>query len=127
MPPPHNLWTAALVALCTTLPLLIQAQDLQTPIHYPPQPVKIPLLGFGTWNLKVSPENTTAAVAHALQTGYRHIDAAAAYGNEVAVGKGIAEGLEKAEIKRKDLWVTSKLWNDQYVSDSSSRFALFTD
>ena len=42
----------------------------------------IPLLGFGTWNLK---ENCTEAVSHAIQQGYRHIDCAAAYGNEFQV------------------------------------------
>ncbi|KAF2083281.1 Aldo/keto reductase [Saccharata proteae CBS 121410] len=72
------------------------------------------LLGFGTWNLKVSPENTTGAVSLAIQHGYRHIDCAAIYGNEPAVGKGIADGLERTGLKREDLWITSKLWNDHH-------------
>ena len=82
--------------------------------------MKQPLLGFGTCNLKKkdSPENTTAAVSFAIQTGYRQIDCAAIYGNEQAVGKGIAEGLAKANLLRSDIWVTSKLWNDQYASHS---------
>jgi alcohol dehydrogenase (NADP+) len=85
------------------------------------QPIKLndgisqPLLGFGTWNLKESADNTSSAVALALEAGYRQIDCAAAYGNEKEVGKGIAEGLKKARLKREDVWVTSKLWNDQYV------------
>ncbi|GME24117.1 Aldo/keto reductase [Neofusicoccum parvum] len=90
------------------------ADDVQTPVapeYYAAAP---PLLGFGTWNLKVSPDNTTDAVSLAIQTGYRHIDAAAAYGNQVAVGKGIADGLEKAGLRREDIWVTSKLWNDHH-------------
>lgn len=73
----------------------------------------IPLLGFGTWNLHGS--NATAAVSHAIQAGYRHIDCAAAYRNEPYVGAGIAEGLAKAGLDRTDIWVTSKLWNDQCV------------
>ena len=73
----------------------------------------IPPLGFGTWNLDSS--NASDVVSHALQTGYRHIDCAVAYGNQVAVGLGIKEGAEKAGLKRSDFWVTSKLWNDQYV------------
>ncbi|THV88331.1 aldehyde reductase [Aureobasidium pullulans] len=73
---------------------------------------QIPTLGFGTWNLK---ENATEAVSYAISTGYRHIDAAAIYGNEKAVGKGITEGLEKAGLTRDDLWVTSKLWNDHHA------------
>ncbi|KAK0276523.1 hypothetical protein LTR35_010386 [Friedmanniomyces endolithicus] len=73
----------------------------------------IPLLGFGTWNLKG--DNVSEAVSWAIQTGYRHIDCAAAYGNEKEVGKGIADGLLKTGLKREDLWITSKLWNDQYI------------
>ena len=71
-----------------------------------------PLLGFGTWNLKESAHNTSSAVAIAIESGYRQIDCAAAYGNEKAVGKGIAKGLKKAGLRREDIWVTSKLWND---------------
>lgn len=71
---------------------------------------RIPLLGFGTWNLK---ENCTEAVSYAIQKGYRHIDCAAAYGNEALVGRGIADGLMKTGLRREDLWITSKLWNDQ--------------
>jgi alcohol dehydrogenase (NADP+) len=69
----------------------------------------IPLLGFGTWNLKA---NCTEAVAYAIEIGYRHIDCAKAYGNEQAVGQGIAQGLAKTGLRREDLWITSKLWND---------------
>jgi len=90
--------------------------DLQKPLaSTPPQRTSIsqPIIGFGTWNLALSDENTTAAVSLAIQRGYRQIDGAAIYKNEKAVGKGIAEGLKKANITRKELWVTSKLWNDQ--------------
>jgi diketogulonate reductase-like aldo/keto reductase len=85
----------------------------QQPILNPQDTITQPLLGFGTWNLKESPENTTAAVSIAIQTGYRQIDCAAIYRNEKAVGKGIADGLAKANLSRSDIWVTSKLWNDQ--------------
>ena len=71
----------------------------------------IPHNGFGTWNLKG--DNTSDVVSAAIQAGYRHIDGATAYGNHVSVGKGIKDGLKKAGLKREDLWVTSKLWNDQ--------------
>jgi len=90
--------------------------DLQKPLALvPPQKTSIsqPVIGFGTWNLALSDENTTAAVSLAIQRGYRQIDGAAIYRNEKAVGKGIAEGLKKANISRAELWVTSKLWNDQ--------------
>ncbi len=73
--------------------------------------VHIPSLGFGTWNLEKS--NASDVVSYAIETGYRHIDCAAIYGNEKEVGVGIANGIQNARIQRYDLWVTSKLWNDQ--------------
>ncbi|KAI4174168.1 MAG: hypothetical protein LQ343_002503 [Gyalolechia ehrenbergii] len=73
----------------------------------------IPLLGFGTWNIDRS--NASEAVSAALQAGYRHLDCAAIYGNQKEVGKGIADGLNKTGLKRSDIWITSKLWNDQYT------------
>lgn len=74
---------------------------------------RIPQLGFGTWNLKEA--NTSDAVAWAIQVGYRHIDCAAAYYNQDQVAIGIKEGLQKTGLRREDLWITSKLWNDRYV------------
>ncbi|MYM20292.1 aldo/keto reductase [Brevibacterium sp. 5221] len=68
----------------------------------------IPQLGFGTW--QVADNDAVSAVATALQTGYRHIDTAAAYGNEAGVGRAIRE----SGIAREDLWVTTKLWNDRH-------------
>lgn len=70
----------------------------------------IPKLGFGTWQ---TPDGETAVVAvrTAIECGYRHIDCAAVYGNEIGVGQGIKEGLAAAGIKREDLFVTSKVWN----------------
>lgn len=68
----------------------------------------VPCIGFGTWQ---TPDGETAvkAVKMALQTGYRHIDTAACYGNEVGVGQGIRE----SGIRREDVFVTSKLWNTE--------------
>lgn len=74
---------------------------------------EIPLNGFGTWNLKG--DNTSEVVSAAMQAGYRHIDCATAYGNQKAVGKGLADGAKAAGLSRSDFWVTSKLWNDQYA------------
>lgn len=70
----------------------------------------IPRVGFGTWQ---TPDGETAinAVKTAIVCGYRHIDTAAVYGNEVSVGKGIKEGLKAAGISREELFVTSKVWN----------------
>ena len=66
--------------------------------------VEMPILGFGVY--QVGPEETEAAVAAALATGYRSIDTAAAYGNEEAVGAAIA----KSGIPREELFITTKLW-----------------
>lgn len=74
----------------------------------------IPAIGFGTWRLDKS--NASEAVSVALQTGYRHIDCAAVYGNEKEVGNGIKDGLDTIGLDRSSVWITSKLWNDQYVS-----------
>ena len=54
------------------------------------------------------------AVEYALKIGYRHIDAAAVYGNEKEVGKGIDAAL-KAGVKREDIFITSKLWNTNHA------------
>ena len=65
----------------------------------------IPCLGFGTW--KTPEEDAQRSVTEALRVGYRHIDTAAAYGNERGVGKAIAQ----SGLRREDIFLTSKLWN----------------
>ncbi|WP_302116911.1 aldo/keto reductase [uncultured Limosilactobacillus sp.] len=67
--------------------------------------VKIPCVGYGTF--RTPADVAEKAVKEAIATGYRHIDTAAVYGNEEAVGKGIKD----SGIDRQDLFVTSKLWN----------------
>lgn len=71
--------------------------------------VKIPIIGFGTWQ---TPNGSVAkeSVKIAIQAGFRHIDTAVAYGNEKSVGEGIKE----SGIKRDQLFVTSKLFNDAH-------------
>ena len=78
--------------------------------------VQIPCIGFGTWQ---TPDGETAvkAVLAALADGYRHIDAAAIYGNEESVGKAIAD----SGVNRSDLFVTGKLWNDEHGYESTLR------
>lgn len=71
--------------------------------------VEIPVIGFGTWqtpNGQVAEESVLAA----LNSGYRHIDTAAAYGNEESVGVAI----KKSGINRYELFVTTKLWNSDH-------------
>ena len=75
----------------------------------------IPCVGYGTFR---TPDDVAEkAVADAIKVGYRHIDTAAVYGNEEAVGKGIKD----SGIDRQDLFVTSKLWNDNRGYDSTKK------
>lgn len=69
---------------------------------------KIPNIGFGTFRTP-SGEETEQSVLNAIKAGYRHIDCAAAYGNEKSVG----EAIRKSGVAREELFVTSKLWNDE--------------
>ena len=105
----HGATFLAIISVC----LGSLSQDRQLPLRASSSGISIPHLGFGTWNLSPSDHNASAAVSAAIQIGYRHIDCAAAYRNEPDVGKGIADGLKKAGLKREDIWVTSKLWNDR--------------
>ena len=72
----------------------------------------VPAIGLGTW--KMTAEEAESAILSAIEIGYRHIDGAWIYQNEVGVGKGIAAGIERASIDRNEVWVTSKLWNDRH-------------
>ncbi|KOP67929.1 glyoxal reductase [Bacillus sp. FJAT-18019] len=72
--------------------------------------VNMPWFGLGVFKVEEGPELVNA-VRTAIQYGYRSIDTAAIYGNEEGVEQGIREGLAAAGIKRKDLFVTSKVWN----------------
>jgi diketogulonate reductase-like aldo/keto reductase len=78
--------------------------------------VKIPCVGFGTWQ---TPDGdvTVSAVKAALLSGYRHIDTAAAYKNEVSVGKGIKE----SGVPRKEIFVTSKLFNIEHTYERAKK------
>lgn len=73
---------------------------------------EIPVIGFGTWQ---APNGlvTQDAVNVALECGYRHIDTAAIYGNETCVGKALAEFMLENQMKREELFVTSKVWNTE--------------
>lgn len=78
--------------------------------------VEMPILGFGVY--QIPPQDTERAVGEALASGYRHLDTAAAYGNEEAVGRAIA----KSGIAREELFVTTKLWiQDAPVEDNARR------
>jgi 2,5-diketo-D-gluconate reductase A len=75
----------------------------------------IPQLGFGVF--LVAPDETAEAVSHALSTGYRHIDTAAAYRNEAAVGQAIrSSGIDRGEI-----FLTTKCFNDDHGYEQAKR------
>ncbi|QLL78750.1 aldo/keto reductase [Ligilactobacillus saerimneri] len=67
--------------------------------------VEIPCVGYGTY--KTDPAATATAVTAAIQAGYRHIDTAMVYRNE----EGVGQGIKAAGVDRKELFITSKLWN----------------
>lgn len=82
--------------------------------------VKMPCLGFGTWQSSDG-EEAYNAVLSALRLGYRHIDTAAAYGNEKSVGRAIADFLKESSVKRSDLFITTKLWNEDHGYESTKK------
>ena len=75
--------------------------------------VVLPALGFGVF--QSPPAETTAAVETALKVGYRHIDTAAAYGNEREVG----EGIRRSGIDRSEVFIETKVWVSDYGYDQT--------
>lgn len=72
--------------------------------------LEMPILGYGTF--KIEDQHVAEKAVHdAIVTGYRHIDCAAVYGNEVPVGQGIRSGMAAAGITREKLFITGKVWN----------------
>jgi 2,5-diketo-D-gluconate reductase A len=76
---------------------------------------RIPQLGFGVF--QVPEEDTAETVGHALRTGYRHVDTAAAYGNEA----GVARAVRESGLDRQDVFITTKLWNHDHARDRAGR------
>ena len=77
--------------------------------------VEMPILGFGVY--QIPPEDTERCVAEALEVGYRHIDTAAAYANERAVGRAVAA----SGLPRDELFLTTKLWIHNSGEDGTRR------
>jgi diketogulonate reductase-like aldo/keto reductase len=77
--------------------------------------VKIPSVGLGTW--KSSKEDAYNAVKWAIEAGYRHIDTAMIYGNESSIGQAIID----SNIKREELFITTKLWNTDQGYESTKK------
>ena len=77
--------------------------------------VEMPQLGFGVFQIPA--EETQEKVEEALGVGYRHVDTAAAYGNEAEVGAAVAA----TGVRREDVFVTTKLWNSEQGYESTLR------
>ncbi len=77
--------------------------------------IDIPQLGFGVW--QVPDADVTDAVTTALEVGYRSIDTAAAYENEDGVGRALA----RTDVPRQEIFLTTKVWNDQQGYDATLR------
>ncbi len=76
---------------------------------------EIPVVGLGTFGSdNYGPEIIAQAVKEAVRAGYRHIDCAAVYGNEKEIGQALRELFAEGVVKREDLWITSKVWNDKH-------------
>jgi len=76
---------------------------------------QMPALGLGTWKSK--PGEVYGAVREAIKMGYRHIDCAAIYGNEAEIGQAFSDAFQAGDVKREELWVTSKLWNNAHLQE----------
>ena len=72
---------------------------------------KIPVIGFGTFAISEGKEIINA-VKNALEVGYIHFDTASIYKNETGVGIALNEAIKAGKIKREDIFVTTKVWND---------------
>mgnify|MGYP001942380286 CR=1 FL=1 len=76
---------------------------------------QMPILGLGTW--QSSRDEVYRTVIEAIKIGYRHIDCAYIYGNQAAIGHALNEAYKQELVKREDLWITSKLWNNAHKKD----------
>jgi diketogulonate reductase-like aldo/keto reductase len=77
----------------------------------------MPAIGLGTFGSDhVTPRQVAEAVKGAAAAGYRHFDCASVYSNELEVGASLEE-IQRGGVKREELWITSKLWNDKHAED----------
>jgi alcohol dehydrogenase (NADP+) len=88
----------------------------RVPFKTLPSGARLPVVGLGTFGSDhVSPPMVAEAVKDAIAKGYRHIDCASVYGNEKEIGATLQEVLDSGLVKREELWITSKLWNDKHA------------
>jgi len=82
---------------------------------------EMPLVGFGIW--KVPREGAAQAVYDAIKMGYRHIDGAYDYTNSKEAGAGVQKAIADGLVKREDLFITSKLWNNYHKREHAIAMA----
>ncbi|KAI5634221.1 aldo/keto reductase family domain-containing protein [Phthorimaea operculella] len=91
---------------------------VQAPVKVLNDGNKIPMLALGTGRgtapQGADVEEVRHAVLSAIEAGYRHIDTASVYNDEIQVGQGIADAIARGLVKREDIFVTTKLWNDKH-------------
>lgn len=80
---------------------------------------KIPQFGLGVYMIP-GDETTKEACMEAFRAGYRHIDTAHAYQNEVGVGRGIQRAIDEGFVTREEIFVTTKMWTDDYEDGDSA-------
>ncbi len=101
-----------------SLPEFERAADAIDPARVPARKLhtgaRIPAVGLGTFGSdRFKGEEIAAAVVGAAGVGYRHFDCASVYGNEHLIGQALAR-IQRGGVKREELWITSKVWNDRH-------------
>lgn len=76
---------------------------------------ELPAIGLGTWKSEKGAVGNAVKVA--IENGYRNIDCAATYGNEPEIGEAFSKIFSEGKIPRKEVWVTSKLWNNAHKKE----------
>lgn len=79
----------------------------------------MPILGLGTW--KSTPQEVGKAIEYALEFGYRHIDCAPIYLNQPEIGQTLKKVLDSGRVRREEIFVTSKLWNNAHAAKDVQR------
>ncbi|KAI1020599.1 hypothetical protein LB504_010249 [Fusarium proliferatum] len=82
---------------------------------------EMPLVGFGLW--KVPADQAAETVYNAIKSGYRLFDGAYDYQNEKEAGQGIQRAIKEGLVKREDIFVTTKLWNNYHAKEHAFAFA----
>uniref|UniRef100_A0A8P4FVY2 Zgc:56622 n=1 Tax=Dicentrarchus labrax TaxID=13489 RepID=A0A8P4FVY2_DICLA len=78
---------------------------------------RMPVLGLGTWKSHLLRTSTQGAVETAIAAGYRHIDTAYSYSNEVDIGKALCSKMQQGIIRRQDMFIVSKLWGTHHAPE----------